>query len=106
MRGLPLVTRRAIPNPARIPVCAQARGAVRQLRHRLGIEADMLAKAASKLAPEVVAALAFKGTAGRMRVLQRILASMPSRPAFIDNAGRYVCWRYFGPQATVERRLR
>jgi hypothetical protein len=88
-------------NPARIPVGAQARGEVRQLRHRLGTEADTLAKAGSKLAPEVVAALAFKGSAGRRRALQRILASMPSRPTFIDNAGRYVCWRYFRPQATV-----
>lgn len=90
-----------IPNPARIPVCAQARGEVRQLRHRLGTEADTLAKAASKLSPEVVAVLAFKGSAGRMRALQRILASMLARPTFIDNADRYVCWRYFRPQATV-----
>jgi len=49
----------------------------------------------------VVAALAFKGSAGRRRALLRILASMRCRPTFIDNAGRYVCWRYFGPQATI-----
>lgn len=71
------------------------------MRHRLDTEADALAKAASKLSPEVVAALAFKGAPGRMRALHRILASMPSPPTFIDSAGRYVCWRYFRPQATV-----
>jgi hypothetical protein len=74
---------------------AQAESEIRRLRKSLDDEATELLRAMQGIPTSEVAALAFKGSMGRKRALDRIRLRIPFTPMLLTE--RYAVWRFVRP---------